>query len=124
MSPQPLVFRSTDNNVLVAPRTCGLVAVPDFLHHLRAWCDESDGSTLVVDLSAVDALETTMFRTLLWARRYCTARGRELAVVAPAEGVLHPDDEPLVRALLPTYPDATSAQQGAVVDPATSVVPA
>ncbi len=123
MSPQPLVFRSTENNVLVAPRTCGLVAVPDFLHHLRSWCDSSDAATLVVDLSAVEELDMMMFRTLLWARRYCTARGRELVVVATAEGVLHPDDEPMVRALLPTYPDAASAQE-TVVDPATSVVPA
>lgn len=123
MSPQPLVFRSTDTNVLVAPRTCGLVAVPDFLHHLRSWCDESDEATLVVDLSDVEELDMTMFRTLLWARRYCTARGRELVVVATRDGVLHPDDEPMVRAMLPTYPDAASAQE-TVAEPDTSMVPA
>ena len=123
MGTEPLVFSFTDKNLLVAPPTCGLLVVPDLLAQVRSWC-RTDADVLVVDLSAVEELDMTMFRTLLWARRYCTGRGRDLAVVPPAAGVIAPEDEPLVRALLPIRSEPSTVVPEQPQPPTPSVVPA
>lgn len=103
---QPLVFRFATDGVLVAPPHCGLLAVPDFLHHVESWCATDGPTRLVVDLSEVDVLEAPALRSLLWARHYCASHGRSLAVRAPADGVLRPLEKAILHDLYAAEPAA------------------
>jgi anti-anti-sigma regulatory factor len=93
-----LVFYSTDDGVLVAPPHCGLLTVPDFLHHVQAWCERTP-APLVIDLSQVEEFESGAFRALVWARRYCLSHGVAVSVVEPGPGVLRPHELALLRDL-------------------------
>lgn len=87
MTSHSLVFHSPEDGRLVAPSQCGLLVIPDLLRRVQSWCSRSD-APLVVDLSEVETLGAAVFDFLLWAGRYCAARGVALSVVEPAPGVL------------------------------------
>ncbi len=95
-----MVFHERDG-VLVAPASCGLLTVPDLISHVRAWCAATRPGPLVVDLSEVDHVDTVALRSLVWARRYCTAHGTDLQVVPPREGVLEKPEELMLRVVVP-----------------------
>jgi anti-anti-sigma regulatory factor len=108
MPTQSLVFRVSHDGALVAPATCGLLAIPDFLAQVQRCAAE--GGPVVVDLSEVVVFDMAAFRSLVWARRYCMARGVRFAAVAPPPGVFRRQEEVILRDLLPVHPDRASAR--------------
>jgi anti-anti-sigma regulatory factor len=109
MSTESLVFHRTDDGTLVAPPRCGLLTVPDFLAQVQRCA--SDGDVVLVDLSQVATFDTAAFRSLVWARRFCATRGVRFGVVGPPPSVLRPQEEAILRDLLPVYPDRASARR-------------
>jgi len=122
MTTGSLVFRQTEDGTLVAPPTCGLLTVPDFLAQVQRCA--SDGGPVVVDLSEVVDLDTSAFRSLVWARRHCTNRGVRFAVVQPPPGVLRVQEQMILIDLLPVYEDRESAWKGSAPGPAAHGLPA
>lgn len=120
MVDEALMFRLS-GNVLTAPRVCGLLTIPDLLRQVQTWC-LTGGPALVVDLSPVRDTEMAVFRALLWSRRHCRLRGRDLEVVGTAAGVLPPRADALVRDLLRCHPDLASAE--AAVEERLASIPA
>lgn len=114
----PLVFRFTDDQVITARRSCGLVVVPDLLQQVRRWC-ASGGSSLIVDLSPARELDLTVFRVLFWGRRHLALRGEQLVIVEPRAGVLPAGVEHAIRGVLALQPNLESARRaaGAAPDP-------
>ena len=108
MSTEPLVFQVTDDGTLLAPSTCGLLAVPDFLTHVQHHAAE--GGPVVVDLSGVTVFDMAAFRSLVWARRYCLSRRVGFAVVEPPPGVFNRREDAILRDLVPVYPDRSQAR--------------
>ena len=106
---QFLVFRFTDDNVITAPRICGLLTVPDFIRQVQRW-HGAPGECLIADLSQVEELEMTVLRAVLWARRSLRVRGYALLVVEPPAGVLNSPELPIFRSLLRFCPDLLSAR--------------
>lgn len=98
MSVHSLVFSSPSDGVLVAPRHCGLLAVPDFLRQVNSWCESAGSGRLVVDLSQVETFEAGPAKALAWARQHCSAQGMELVVVPPMKGVA-PTPDPVEQQL-------------------------
>src|SRR5688500_7228674 len=94
-----LVFSSPDDGVLVAPRHCGLLAIPALLQQVQSWCITTRRSELIVDLSQTETLEAGALRALLWARRHCLSRGLTVAVVLPPAGVRRSREAMLLRDL-------------------------
>lgn len=113
MVDESLLFQFTREDVLTAPRVCGLLTVPDLLRQVQRWCHEG-GPGLIVDLSTVQDIEMAVFRALLWSRRHCRLRGRELYVVAPPRGVLPPKAEALVGGLMELHVDLAGAELAAL----------
>ena len=101
MTVQSLTFQFAGDESLVAPTHLGLLAVPDLLAHVEAWCAEVASRQLVVDLSQVEVIEAPAFRALLWARRYCASRGRSFVVMPPPDGVLRPLEKAILQDLYP-----------------------
>src|SRR4051794_19888723 len=120
----PLVFTSPSEGVLVAPAHCGLLAVPDFLNQVQAWCSSPTGPGLVVDLSGARTFRSGTLRALLWARRHCLERGLRMAVVMPPEGLLRPLEATLLNDLFKATggPGLESAQPVPTAVPETDPV--
>jgi anti-anti-sigma regulatory factor len=116
MIQESLVFHFDGGDVVTAPRVTGLLTIPDLLTQVRRWCQTGGGGTLVVDLSAVHETEMAVFRALLWGRRHCRARGKDLLVVGPPPGVLPPNVEALLHGLLDFFPDLDSATAAVTED--------
>lgn len=117
MTQPSLTFHFCEDRVLAAPTCCGLVAVPDFLRQVDAWCTRAPGGELVVDLGSVERFDMSFFRCLVWARRRCLAAGSDLVLVLPRGEVLAAHEEDLVRELFTVaacVDDARSARGGRV----------
>jgi anti-anti-sigma regulatory factor len=98
---------------MTAPGTCGSVTIPDLLREVKGCLRRQWGPVLIIDLSGVRELEMTVPRVLLWARRYCTSRGRDLHLVGPATGVIAAHDAHVVQALLRFHRDLAGARRDA-----------
>ena len=120
MAAVTLVFRQADDGALVAPPSCGMLAVPDFLAQLQRRVAE--GAPVVVDLSEVMDFDVAALRSLVWARRHCQRRGVRFAVVEAPRGVLAGPHETLLRELVPVFPDRRSAREGSSSGPEGSTV--
>lgn len=102
MTPNPVLFSFRDDDVLLAPPMCGLVAGPQFLRCIETWCERRDlppGAALTVDLTPVTEFDLSMFRTLVWAGRRCRQTGRDLVLALPTAPIFEPNEEQIVRQL-------------------------
>ena len=74
MGPDRAVFCFTSPDVLEAPASCGLVAVPDLVAAVDRWASRhatAEPAVLTLDLTQVEAWEMSVLRPLVWARRRC-----------------------------------------------------
>ena len=111
-----MMFRQTADGVLVAPPVCGLLAVPDLIGQVRSWRAAGTTTALVVDLSEVEHVEGSAYRALVWARQYCAAAGRQMAIIAPEPGVLT-EQEDLLLQMFNVWPGEQSRTQDDVAAP-------
>lgn len=107
MFPQPMFFSETADGTLVAPPTCGLVAIPALVSQVTAWCARpGTGGHLVIDLSGTAVVGPEAVRALVWAARYCQSHGRTLGVRPASAGVLTPDEDAVLRGACQVEPAA------------------
>jgi hypothetical protein len=117
MLSHPMVIRETSDGTLLAPPICGLVTVPDLVSHVTAWCARPDARhDLVLDLSSVAVLEPAALSAVLWASRYCAARGKRLTVQPAIPGVLTTDEDVALRRTCHVGPADAGGRAG-VADP-------
>jgi anti-anti-sigma regulatory factor len=117
-SPTNAVFRFTSPDVLEAPATCGLVAVPDLVTRVARWTVEHDRNgprVLVLDLSGVEMWEMTVLRPLVWARRRCVQAGADAVLRLPTRPLFSPGEVAVLEQLFAIVdaPDGAGHRRGA-----------
>lgn len=105
-----LVFRTTDEDVLVAPSECASIAVPGLIHEVATRCRGLEPPLLVVDLTEVVGWSMNLLTPLVWARRHCRAAGGDLALVLPRRAVFTCAETAVLAQLFVVAADVASAR--------------